>query len=118
MNKIIGLLLCVASFPAFGATCKISEYTNMVVDESNRIVPVAQEPSTRQEVSYTGTSGQSAAFATATRFVRIICDAKAHFRFSTAGTDAVATDPYIPADTAEYFGVPRGAGYIVDFNTG
>jgi len=118
MKILVGFVFLLLSAQSLAATCKISEYSNMLVDESSRVVPVALEPSVRQAVTYTATSGQSAAFATATRFVRIICDAKAHFRFSTAGTDAVATDPYLPADTAEYFGVPPGGAYIVDFNTG
>jgi hypothetical protein len=67
-------LLCVAA-PSWAATCKISEYSNLVVDEGGRTVPVALEPAVAvQEVTYT-TSAQSSAFNAATRFVRIVCDA-------------------------------------------
>lgn len=93
------------------AKAHISEYRNLVTDESGRVVPVAEEPAVTQVVTYT-TSVQSVAFAADTRYVRIICDAKAHFLFSLDPT-ADANDPYLPADVAEYFGIPRGASYEV-----
>lgn len=118
MKALIALLLCVAALPALGATCKVSEYATMVTDESNRIVPVAQEPAiVLQTVTYTTSTGTSA-FNARTRFVRIVCDAKAHFRFSTAGTNATANDAYVAADAVEYFGVPKGAAYLVEFYDG
>lgn len=98
------------------AKAHISEYRNLVVDESGRVVPVADEPAVVQDVDYTTTTA-SAAFADDTRFVRIICDAKAHLIFELAPT-ADAEDPYVPADVAEYFGVPKGASYKVAFYDG
>ncbi len=98
------------------ARAYISEYTNLVVDESGRIVPVAQEPAVTQVVVYAA-SVQSAAFAEATRYVRIISEAKAHFLFGTNPT-ADGDDPYYPADVAEYFGVPKGASYKICFYDG
>lgn len=93
------------------ARAYISEYQNLVVDESGRAVPVANEPAVTQVVVYAG-STQSAAFQTKTRFVRIISEAKAHYLFALDPT-ADADDPYYPADVAEYKGVPRGADYKV-----
>ena len=112
---LIAALLFVA--PAWSATCKISEYENLIVDNSGRWVPVAQEPAIAvQEVTYT-TSTQSAAFNDRTRFVRIVCDAKAHFEFGASPT-AAATDPYLSSDTPEYFGVTRGSSLEVAFYDG
>lgn len=109
-------LLCVAA-PSWAATCKISEYANLVMDEAGRIVPVAIEPAiTTQEVTYTS-STQSAAFNASTRFVRIVCDAKAHYVFGGNPT-ATATAPYLATDSAEYFGVARGSALEVAFYDG
>ena len=107
MKRLLPILLLLLAFPAFGATCKISEYTSMIVDASGRTVPVAKEPApVVQEVPYTTTTA-SAAFAAGTKFVRVICDAKAHFEFGSAPT-AVVTDPYVATDSKEYFGVDAG----------
>jgi hypothetical protein len=112
------LLAAVFAQGAFAATCKISEYTALAADLSGKEIQVAMEPRiTSQSVTYT-TSAQSAALNSATRFVRIVCDAKAHYRFSTAGTNATANDPYLAVDAAEYFGVPPGGALIIDFYDG
>ncbi len=106
MKRLIFLsfLLLFFAAPSFAATCKISEYTNMVVDTSGRTVPVAKEPApVEQTVTYTSTNA-SAAFNAATKFIRVVCDAKAHFKVATSPT-ATANSPYLPADTPEYFGV-------------
>jgi hypothetical protein len=106
LAALVAGFLCL---PAFAATCKISEYANMVIHANGRIVPVAQEPSlTTQSVTYDA-SMASAAFNAATGFVRIVCDAKAHFIFTSAGTNATADHPYLSANTAEYFGIQRVA---------
>lgn len=112
------LLILLLSGTSFSATCKISEYQELVTDASGRWVPVAQEPALVQEVTYT-TSTQSTAFSTSprTRFVRIVCDAKAHYEFGESPT-AAATDPYLPADTPEYFGIPIGGTWEVAFYDG
>ena len=104
MRKLFLLIALLFAFPAFGATCKINEYSELMVDSSGRTVMVAKEPAiAKQQVTYTTTTA-SAAFNAATKFVRIVCDAKAHFEFGSAPT-ATATDSYYPADTPEYMGV-------------
>ena len=101
---IFVLLLLFVGAQAFAATCKISEYVSLVRDSSGQVVPVAKEPGvTDQSVTYT-TSTASAALNESTEFVRIVCDAKAHYQFGSAPT-ATASDPYVAADTPEYFGV-------------
>ncbi len=110
MKKLAGLVVVLAflSSPAFGATCKISEYQYLVRDNAGVSVPVAEEPAVAtQTVTYTTTTN-SAAFNASTKFVRIICDAKAHFEFGTSAPTVTAADPYLAADTAEYFGVING----------
>lgn len=107
MKRLLPLLALVVAQAASAATCKISEYSNLVLDANNRQVPVALEPAiTTQSVTYT-TSTSSVAFNDDTRFVRIICDAKAHFVFTTATPTLTNSYPYLPADTAEYFGIER-----------
>ncbi len=85
----------------------ISEYRKIKQDESGAFVPVAVEPPlTTQQITFS-TSAASSAFNESTRFIRVICDAKAHFKFDAAPT-AIATDPYMPPDTEQHFGVSAG----------
>lgn len=94
------------------AIAYISEYKNLVTDESGRVIMVPAEPAvTTQVVTFT-TTVASAAFAASTRFVRIVSDTKGHFLFGLAPT-ALATSPYMAADMPEFFGVPRGKSYKV-----
>ncbi len=106
MRLAFAAIFLLMAAPVFGATCKISEYESLVVDDSGRTVPVAAEPAkVEQEVTYS-TSAASSGFAAKTKFIRIICDAKAHFKVGGSPT-ATATSPYLPADSPEYFGVRR-----------
>lgn len=109
MRYLVGLIVLVVAGPAFGATCKILEFDRVRMDASGNIVPVADfsdvnNQPTEQNVTYT-TATSSSAFQPNTRFIRIVCDAKAHFEFN--GT-ATASDSYFPADTPEYLGVAGG----------
>lgn len=114
---IIGLACLILSSQAYSATCKISEYDTLATDSAGREIPVAKEPSIAvQTVTYT-TSTASAVFNSATRYVRIVCDAKAHFNFTSGSANATANSPYLAADTPEYFGV-RGPGFRVEFYDG
>jgi hypothetical protein len=119
MKKLLlGLLLSCVALPSFAATCKVSEYRVLAEDSNGDEIQVALEPRvTSQTVTYT-TSAQSSAFNSATRFIRVVCDAKAHFRITTAGTNATADDPFIAADSPEYFGVQPGQALIIDFYDG
>jgi len=113
----IGLL--VLSVPGFAATCKISEYEALTGDDQGNIVPVAREPAlAEQSVTYS-TDATSNAFNDDTRFVRIVCDAKAHFKFGTGTPNPDANSPYLAADTPEYFGIwPVGGSIKVTFYDG
>ena len=117
MKRILLIALTFLALPAFGATCKISEYAVLATDSQNTTVPVAVEPApVTQNITYT-TSTQSTAFASTTRFIRIVCDAKAHFSFG-ANPTATASSPYLPADTPEYFGIRQTGSLEVAFYDG
>lgn len=117
MRHLIALTVLLFAMPSWAATCKISEYREMPDDDNGEVTPVAQEPAvTVQTVTYTTTT-QSTAFNNSTHFVRIVCDAKAHFEFGTNPT-ATANDPYVPADAPEYFGVTPGQSIEVAFYDG
>ncbi len=89
------------------ATCKISEYANLAKDAAGKTVMAAREPAiATQTVTYTSSTA-SAAFNAETEIIRVIADAKAHFVVGAAPS-ADADDPYVPADTVEYFGVQSG----------
>ena len=98
------------------AIAYISEYKNLVTDESGRVIQVPLEPAVTQIVTFTTTT-QSTAFASETRFVRIISDTVGHFVFGTDPTALTNVSPYVAADTPEFFAVPRGASYKVAFVT-
>lgn len=102
---VIAALLAFAP-SAFAADCYITEYRDVVEVARGEHVPVASSIVTTQRVTYT-TSTQSSAFNAATKFVRVVCTAAAHFTFA-ANPTATANHPYIPSNAAEYFGVTAG----------
>lgn len=117
-HLIAALILLLFASTALSATCKISEYRALARDSNLQVTTFGQEPAiTTQEVTFT-TSAQSATFNEQTSIIRVVCDAKAHFVISIAGTNAVASSPYIPADSPEYFGVQIGRDDIIDFYDG
>jgi len=98
------------------ATAIISEYGETAKDTSGDNVAVASEPAiATQAVSFT-TATASAALNGKTKFVRIVCDAKAHFAVAASPADPTANSPYLPANLPEYFGV-RG-GHKIKFYDG
>ncbi len=103
IRLLLAALLCFAMSPAWSASCFISEYATMARDADSNDIPVASTTLTTQIVSYTTTT-QSAAFTATVRYIRVVCDAKAHFVIG-ANPTATSSSPYVPADTPEYFGV-------------
>lgn len=124
--KRLTLLLALFLFASatFAATCKVSEYENIVTDASGRQIEIPVEPAlVTQSVTYTTSTELDDDFDERTRYIVMICDAKAHFRFSKAGTNATADDFYIPADVRWGFGIEREAPGVtqtlnVDFYDG
>lgn len=71
-------------------------------------VPIPNEPGTDQSpVTFTGTAGQSAAFAEGTTFVRIIGNAAFHYLVASNPT-ATTSHLKVPADTHVDIGVRAG----------
>ncbi len=88
------------------ANAFIAEYKEMVKDESGDNVAVPAEPRIAQQtVSFT-TTNASLKFNDETKFIRVIVDAKAHYHVS-ASPVATTSQPYMPADLPEYFGVRK-----------
>jgi hypothetical protein len=87
----------------------ITEYTTAGADSAGTSLPMAAHPpaAVQTPVTITSTSAQSAAFGSATRFVRLRADAACHF---VVGPDPTATTDATPLDAnvAEYFQVPAG----------
>lgn len=71
---------------------------------------------TVQKIAISGVSTQSAPFNSATKAVRLHCDAICSFK---GGNDPTATtnDPRMAADQTEYFGVQPGDKIAVIANT-
>lgn len=97
------------------ATLYITEYEHLAMTfEPSQI---AKEPRvTGQTVAIGGSSTQSSAFNTRTRFIRVHTDAICSFVISTSPT-AAATDARMAASTTEYFGVTPGDKLAVITNT-
>lgn len=88
------------------ASLYITEFVRQARDGNGHLLPVGEcPPIAQQKVTYT-TSTASAAFNSATTFIRVKADADAHLAFAASPT-ADATDMQIEADVAEYFGVNR-----------
>lgn len=89
------------------ANAYILELENMPREARGHHIPVANLPGlTTQKVTFS-TTAQSQPFNLKTRYIRVVCDAKAHFR---VGDNPVATAdaPYMAADVTEHFAVRGG----------
>lgn len=98
------------------ATLYISEYTNIGLTNGVNI-PVPQEPPiAEQTVAITGTSAQSAAFNSATKYIQVHTDAICSV---LCGSNPVATTSKkrLPADVTKEFGVNPGDKIAVISNT-
>lgn len=115
MRHLIWLAALMLAGPAWGGKCHVLQFEALATDSSGQIVPV---PGTRQlddDVTFAA-STQSAQFEQWATFVRIVCDAKAHFQFGP-NPSADENNSYLPADFIEYFGV-RGGVWEVAFYDG
>ncbi len=91
----------------------ITEYGQLGRDASGYTVPVGEEPALAvQNVSFTSSSIQSAAFQGKTRFVRVVADIDTRISFGENPT-AAATTSTLPAGAVEYFGVKQGRNHKV-----
>lgn len=100
------------------STANISYFAAVAVMPGNAVAQAVETPAlSTEEVTFTGTSAQTAAFPTGARFMRVIVDANARMLISTTATGVTSTTgTRLKADTAEYFAIPAGgqlkAGFI------
>ena len=89
------------------AKLSITEYASMLGhDGTGRPADLALEPGTDQEVTFT-TATQSTAFATSTRFIRMVADTNCRVKFGSNPT-ALAASQRLVADTEYWRGVVAG----------
>lgn len=110
MKRFIAALIVSFFFigPALAAKCYVKEYNSMGV-ATNGQPQVANEPAVTDQtaVDFSGGAAQSAAFNSATRYIRVWCDAQASFLVGTNPTATNAMSP-LSASLPEYFGVKAG----------
>ena len=86
----------------------ISEYSSLSKDHIGLALPVAKEPAIAiQQLTIAAGAAQSAAFDSATRFVRLHADANCRVLFGPNPT-ASATSARLLAGATEFFGVQPG----------
>ena len=87
----------------------ITEYEQLARGANGDRIPAGDEPSlVIQNVTFTTSSAQSAAFNSKTRFVRIISDVDARFVIGENPTASASESSLISAGAPEYFGVNPG----------
>jgi hypothetical protein len=101
---------CLASLFATEAfatsTCNVREYSQLPA--VGALGNTAAEPGIDQSaVDFTSGHAESAAFAAATKYIRIICSAQASFLVAPAPV-AANTNSWMPAALPEYLGVQPG----------
>lgn len=98
------------------ATLYISEYATVPKLNGQLLLASAEPALVEQTVAISGTSAQSAAFNTNTKFVRIHTDAICSLKFGSSPT-ATTSGPRLAADSTEFFGVNAGDKVAVITNT-
>ena len=94
----------------------ITEYSEML-SVGNKAIPVPVEPGVEQTpITISGTSAQSAAFASSTLLVRIHSDVVCSLLFSDNPT-ADVNDKRMSAGDTEYFAITPGGKVAVISNT-
>jgi hypothetical protein len=110
------------------STLYICEYVGLGVvgrfAGASGVAAMAQEPGTDQTpITISGTQAQSAAFGSATKFIRVHTDAICSIVIgptslnSGAGPEATTSNKRLAANQTEYFGVSAGQKLSVISNT-
>lgn len=90
------------------ALVDVSEYTRLGRDAQNSVIQTGAEPArVQQQVAIAAGSTQSAAFDSATRYVRVHTDAAVRIAFGLNPT-AAATSMRMAAGATEFFEVQPG----------
>ena len=88
------------------AILSVSEYSRLGRDSQANVIQTGPEPArVYQELAIGAGSVQSAAFDSATRFLRVHADAPCRVLFGTNPTAAVGTSPRMAANSTEFFEV-------------
>jgi len=101
------------------ATLYVTEFTGLANVASNfgaaqMGAQAPQEPEiTSQTVAIGGGSASSNPFNAATTVVRLHCDAICSVTFAKGSATATTSNRRLAANQTEYFGVPKGDGYVV-----
>lgn len=98
------------------ATLYITEFQRMADDDRSVAQMAEMPPVAQQTVAIGGTSAQSSAFNTLTRFIRVHTDSYCSIEFGADPT-ATAAKARMAADSTEYFGVVPGQKVAVITNT-
>ncbi|SRR6266404_1807209 len=94
------------------STLYVTEFAD--VGKVGGVIPVGAEPATAdQNIPFTATAGQSAAFKNNTSLVRIHVDGVASILFGTNPTAVANTNRRLSAGQTEYYSIPMGQGYKV-----
>lgn len=105
LTRLLGALcFALCATEAHAANCYIREYKAL----GGTQIPIAQEPGVDQSpISLAGGAVSSAAFATTTHMIRLICGTSASVLFGASPTATTSNSP-VPALLPEYFGVAPG----------
>ena len=105
MKNLIAVLFCLVSAPAWAVDCVVAQYGNAQESLDGEVVQVAGRPTANNiVVTFTSSSTASVTFASQTRYIGIICTAKAHFEIA-ASPIATTNHLWVPADTMLFLGV-------------
>jgi len=94
------------------AVLYITEYARIATDPDGNLAMSLEPPMAEQTVSITGSSTQSSAFQTATKYVRLHTDAICSVLLGQNPT-ALSTSGRMAANQTEYRSVPQGWNFKV-----
>jgi hypothetical protein len=95
------------------AVCYIAEFADIAHLDG---CPVAMMPPLAEQTVAIGAEADSSAFNASTRYIRVHNDAICSIAIGLTPTATTST-MRLPADSIEYFAVPRGAGYKISVIT-
>lgn len=90
------------------ATLNITEISETQMNKVTQGMVAKVKGATMQNVTISGTSAASSAFASTTRMIRVFADAACAIKIASSSPTAAATDVRIPANSPEYFDVDGG----------
>lgn len=103
-----GIAMALLAGPAEASKCYVREYKS-ISSLGPIVAQIAPEPGTDQApIDFSGGAASSAAFASTTKVVRLICDASCSFVFGASPQTATTNNALMGAGTPEYFGVIPG----------